>query len=232
MADDAAKDSYWWGVGQLKNKLKVGGECTRPPKQGVYEHLDDDVVEEDGELPRKRAREAVGEVGLVVERDGDIVVPDMHTNVPEAVLVAHKPPCGSRRIVVKRGEHSWLSYNLGRIEVLRPMYMFCEPGAVQKGRWLLLEGSKGSIEHGRMIWQTPSRDEMRVVGEPTVYVRGGSPWLFEDCDVRNMVRKCLTARQARNRLARSPVRLSCRSALFLFSWIVCICGVRVVLLVV
>lgn len=191
MADDAAKDSYWWGVGQLKNKLKVGGECTRPPKQGVYEHLDDDVVEEDGELPRKRAREAVGEVGLVVERDGDIVVPDMHTNVPEAVLVAHKPPCGSRRIVVKRGEHSWLSYNLGRIEVLRPMYMFCEPGAVQKGRWLLLEGSKGSIEHGRMIWQTPSRDEMRVVGEPTVYVRGGSPWLFEDCDVRNMVRKCL-----------------------------------------
>lgn len=65
--------------------------------------------------------------------------------------------------------------------------MVCATGAVQKGRWLLLEGSSGSIEHGRVIWQTPSREDMRVVQEPAVYVRGGKPWLFEDCDVRNAV---------------------------------------------
>lgn len=42
--------------------------------------------------------------------------------------------CLDRRVVLKRGEHNWLGYNFGRIEVLRPLVLVCEEGSIMRGR--------------------------------------------------------------------------------------------------
>ena len=66
--------------------------------------------------------------------EGDIVVPDMHTNVPEAVLLAHDKAYGTDSILLRAGQHSWTSYNYGRIEVLRSLRVKAQRGAVLLGR--------------------------------------------------------------------------------------------------
>ena len=120
-------------------------------------------------------------------RPDDLVVPDRVPNLVEAVLEAHNyidNYQSQRRVVLRAGEHIWLSYNLGRIEVLRQLCLIAQAGAVLKGRWILLDGSSGEFRHCRNLWQTETKGGIRVINEPTMYVRGARPWHFVNCDIR------------------------------------------------
>jgi len=123
-----------------------------------------------------------GECGL---EEGDIVVPDMHSNVPEAVLLAHDKAYGSDSVLLRAGQHSWTTYNYGRIEVLRSIRVKAQRGAVLVGKWLLLEGSSGSMHSLRALSRTPSSQTERCMYDATLYWRDARGWRVVNCDMRS-----------------------------------------------
>jgi hypothetical protein len=125
---------------------------------------------------------AEGECGL---EEGDIVVPDMHSNVPEAVLLAHDKAYGSDSVLLRAGQHSWTTYNYGRIEVLRSLRVKAQRGAVLVGKWLLLEGSSGSMHSLRALSRTPSSQTERCMYDATLYWRDARGWRVVNCDMRS-----------------------------------------------
>jgi hypothetical protein len=123
--------------------------------------------------------------GECVLEEGDIVVPDMHSNVPEAVLLAHDKAYGSDSVLLRAGQHSWTTYNYGRIEVLRSIRVKAQRGAVLVGKWLLLEGSSGSMHSLRALSRTPSSQTERCMYDATLYWRDGRGWRVVNCDMRS-----------------------------------------------
>ena len=128
--------------------------------------------------------EGMTEGGWAFE-EGDIVVPDMHSNVPEAVLLAHDKAYGSDSVLLRSGQHSWTTYNYGRIEVLRSLRVKGESGTLLVGRWLLLQGSCGSLHSLRALSRTPSSQTERYMYDATLYWRDARGWRVVNCDVRS-----------------------------------------------
>ncbi|EKX54544.1 hypothetical protein GUITHDRAFT_100019 [Guillardia theta CCMP2712] len=127
---------------------------------------------------------------------GDIVVPDMHNNVPEAVLLAHDEAYGGNRVFLRPGEHTWKAYNFGRIEVLRPLKVIAQRGATLLGKWLLLDGSSGEFKNVQCLWEAENSEQCRVIDDPTVYIQGGRPWKLKNCEIRSAGCISLTVSQS------------------------------------
>jgi hypothetical protein len=149
-------------------------------QEGEGEEEEDDR-EDEGEWDDEEGRLMM----CAEEEEGDIIVPDMHNNVPEAVLLAHDKAYGTDSILLRSGEHSWTSYNHGRIEVLRSLRVKVERGGVLLGRWLLLRGSSGRMEHARCLSQTPSSQTIRCFYDPTIFWQGARDWRLVNCDIRS-----------------------------------------------
>jgi hypothetical protein len=45
-----------------------------------------------------------------------------------------------------------VGYNFGRVEVLRHLRLTAQRGALLFGRWNLLEGSSGEMQHACLDW--------------------------------------------------------------------------------